>query len=48
MRRNRRNIGHALGTYDVKDTFVDGIYEERSSGCAAPTTITKHYAALAA
>ena len=24
MRRNRRNIGHALGTYDVKDTFVDG------------------------
>lgn len=46
MRRSHWDTLYAPGTNDVKDTFVDGIYEEQSIGCGAATTVTKYYMAF--
>ena len=35
-----------MGTHDVKDTFVDGIYQEQSTGCGPATSVTKYYMAF--
>ena len=34
------------GAIDQRDTYVDGIYEERSTACNAPATVTKFYKAF--
>lgn len=45
---SRRNTQNAIypGAYDQKDTFVGGIYQERSTACGAAESYTKYYVAL--
>lgn len=45
VRRKVKNLFGDPGT-EAKETFVEGIYQERSTGCAAPHEYTKYYTAL--